>query len=100
MAARKRPIVDPKVVDAVRRDIAEIAKRDKALAQSGLAASALALDRELDDAGNSATSKSMCARALSETLDRLRELAPEPVEGDKLDELRARRASRSGRSAA
>lgn len=64
------------------------------LADSALAASALSLARELDDHRNSATSKSMCARALIETLDRLRELAPPKKERSQLDELKARRAAR------
>ena len=82
------------VVEAVRRDLAELALRDPRLAQSALAASALALAAQLDDPGNSATSKSMCARALAETFDRLRALAPPVVEEDGIDELAARRSGR------
>lgn len=78
---------------AVTRDIAELAGRDERLAESGLAASALALARELDNP-NSATSKSMCARSLLETLDRLRQLAPPERKRDRIDELASRRASR------
>lgn len=88
------------VVEAVERDLALIAERDKGLAESALAASALVLAAELDSAGNSATSKSMCARALREALDRLRELAPAEAEEDKLDELGSRRAARIGGAAA
>lgn len=80
------------VVEAVGRDLAALG--DDALAESALAAAALALARELDDPSNSATSKSMCARALLDTLNRLRELAPEDEEEDGVDELRARRAAR------
>lgn len=104
-AARARkpkpaPKGPPKVVDAVKRDLAAIARRDKQLAECGLAAAALALARELDSPRNSATSKSMCARALRETLDRLSELAPEEQQEDRLDDLSARRAKRiAGRSA-
>ena len=36
----------------------------------------------------------MCAKALLETLDRLRQLAPPVEEVDGIDELRARRAAR------
>lgn len=79
------------VVAAVRRDLAAFGD----LADSALGASALALARELDEPGNSATSKSNCAKALIETLDRLRELAPPPEEArDQLDDLSARRAAR------
>lgn len=81
-------------VAAVRRDLRQIAKRDPELAKSGLAASALALAAELDDPDNSATAKAACARALTETLDRLRELVPPAVEQDRLDELAAARAAR------
>lgn len=79
------------VVAAVERDIAEIARRSPELAESGLAATALALAAAVDDTHNSATSRSMCARELREHLDRLRELAPPLEEVDRIDELRARR---------
>jgi hypothetical protein len=89
------------VVAAVRRDLREIARRDKSLAESALAASAHVLAAQLDDPANSATSKSMCARALRETLDRLRELAPQAAKQDRLDDLGSRRAKRlAGRAAA
>lgn len=89
---RRRKPKTPTVA-GVERDLAAIAKRDPELAKSGLAASALALAREMDD-DNSATSKSMCARALLDTLDRLRQLAPAKEEKDGVDELSARRAAR------
>jgi hypothetical protein len=88
------------VLAAVERDLKEFAKRDKALADSTLAASARALAAELDDPENSATSKSMCARVLLDTLDRLRELLPEQEEKDRLDELSSRRTARLARRAA
>jgi hypothetical protein len=87
------------VVAAVKRDLARIAKADKELARGGLAMSALALARELDDQDNSATSKSMCAKALGEALEQLRSKVPERQEKDKLDELSDRRAKRLGRRA-
>ena len=81
------------VVSAVQRDLDALGGD---LAESALAATALALAAEIDDAGNSATSKSMCARALTETLERLRVLAADvkPEKVSKLDELRARRDAR------
>jgi hypothetical protein len=95
MAARKpAPLAKGDVEAAVGRDLAKLGD----LRDSALAASALSLAREMDSP-NSATSKSMCARALMETLDRLRELAPEAEERDKVDELGDRRAKRR-RSAA
>jgi hypothetical protein len=88
------------VVASVKRDLAALAKLDPDLAQSALAASALVLARQLDNSKTSATSKSMCARTLLDTLDRLRELAPEEQEDDQLDQLSARRAARiAGRAA-
>ena len=78
---------------AIRRDIAAIAKRDKALAGSGLALTAVALARELDG-DNSATSKSMCARALAELIDRLRALAPAEERADGIDDLAKKRQKR------
>lgn len=100
MAARKTPT--PRkgpVVKALERDLAEIRKRAPDLAASALAASALALAKELDKPGNSATSKSMCARSLLDTLERLRELVPPDEEKDKLDDISARREARRARSA-
>jgi hypothetical protein len=90
---------DLSVVDAVHRELDAIAKRDKDLARSGFAASALALAATLDDPKNSATSKSMCARSLLDALDRLRELAPDEEKKDGLDELVARRAKKLSRGA-
>lgn len=82
------------VVEAAERDIEAIRERDSELADSTLAATAIRLAQELEHPFNSATSKSMCAARLIEALDRLRELAPQPEEDDKLDELRAKRAER------
>lgn len=85
-----------RVFDAVQRDLARL-PRD--LAESALAASALALADEIDGA-NSATSKSMCARALHDALRELRELAPAEEVADEVDELAKRRSDRrKGQSA-
>ncbi len=88
------------VVEAVERDLAAMRLRAAEVADSALAASALVLARELDKAKNSATSKSMCARALSETLEDLRELLPPATMKDNLDDLSSRRAKRLARGAA
>lgn len=85
---------DRSVTAGVQRDLEALAKSAPALATSGLALSALALAGEIDSPHNSATSKSMCARVLLDTLDHLRELAPEGQEADELDELSARRTAR------
>lgn len=84
---------------AVRRDLAKLAQRDQALATSGLAANALRLAKEMDS-DSSATSKSMCARALNETMEKIRALAPQEQTQDELDELAARRDKRRARVAA
>lgn len=88
------------VVEAVDGDLVEIRRRAPALAGSALAASARVLAEELDSPSNSATSKSMCAKALREVMDRLRELAPPEERTDRIDELNARRASRRAASSA
>jgi hypothetical protein len=87
------------VTSAVEADLRDIAKREPRLARSAQAAAALALARELDD-DNSATSKSMCAKALNETMDRLRELAPPEQIKDGVDDISAQRAKRRKRGAA
>jgi hypothetical protein len=81
------------VESAVRRDLEQLGKRDADLAISALAANALQLAREMDSK-TSATSKSMCARALNETLEKLRALAPPEEKPDAVDELLARRVHR------
>lgn len=86
---------------SVERDLAAIATVAPELAQSALAATALALAREIDASDNSATSISMCAGQLRDTLDRLRELMPPKKETDGMDDLIARReARRAGNAAA
>lgn len=99
MAARKTAAEKSSVAEAVERDLAVIAKSDKELAQSALAMSALRLAREMDTSDNSATSKSMCARELRDTMDRLRELAPKEEKEDGLDDLSKRRAARRAKRA-
>jgi hypothetical protein len=82
------------VVEAAERDVAAIRERDEALGDSALAASAVALAYEIEHPYNSATSKSMCAREMRDTLDRLRSLAPEEIRGDRVDDIAAQRAKR------
>jgi hypothetical protein len=83
------------VVEAAERDIAALRERDEELAGSALAASVIALAFQIEHPYNSATSKSMCARAMREAEDRLRTLGtPAEAEPDDLDKLRARREHR------
>ena len=79
------------VAQAIERDLARLPAD---LATSALAASAMALAREMDNPANSATSKSMCAKTLLDTFDRLRELTPTDEESDDLDDLATRRQAR------
>lgn len=88
-----------RAIIAVEQDIEELRARAPELAESGLAATALALAYELDHPGNSATSKSMCARALNETMEKLRALAPPAEEPDAVDELTRRREERRQQAA-
>lgn len=76
---------------AVERDLKRLPEE---LAESALAASALAMAREIDRSSNSATSKSMCQARLQDSLRELRELAPPAEEADQLDDLSARRKAR------
>lgn len=79
-------------------DLAAIAKVAPELASCTLAATAQALAVEMDG-DNSATSKSMCAKALVDIMGQIRALTPEQKKGDGLDDLATRRASRlAGRS--
>lgn len=90
-------LIDPfpaKIVEAARRDIAAIVKRDKALGESALAASVETLAVEMANPHNSATSKSMCAKALADALKQLRELAPPEQKADRLDEVAKKREHR------
>jgi len=87
------------VIDATEAELETIAKRNPALADSALAASAVALAYEIQNPYNSATSKSMCARELRETMAKLRELAPEAEGEDGIDELGTRREARRRRAA-
>jgi hypothetical protein len=78
------------VESAVRRDLEQLGRRAPWLAESGLAASCVALAQGIDNAGNSLTSKAMAARALREAYDRLLELAPEEKTSDAIDALGAK----------
>lgn len=86
------------VTEAVERDIDALGEKAKG---SGFAATALALAGALDG-DNSATSKSMCAKALIDVMRELRTLAPPKRQEDKVDEIakrRQRRLARGGRAA-
>lgn len=84
------------VAMAVSAELGELERRDRGLATGSLAALALSLAAMVDDEGNSATSRSMCAARLAEVLREIRELAPAVERGDILDEIGTRRAKRAG----
>jgi thioredoxin-like negative regulator of GroEL len=79
---------------------AEIDQMPERVRNGALAASALELARQMDAPGNSATSKSMCAKAHSDIVARLAEMAPPKREEDRIDELGARRATRRSKGVA
>jgi hypothetical protein len=70
------------------------------LAESALAATAIAMAELIDDPGPSATSKSMCAGKLIDALRVLRELRPADAKRDAIDDLTKRRAKRRSASKA
>lgn len=84
------------VLEAVERDLAGIRERDPKVASSATAAAAMQMAIELEHPYNSATSKSMCAKALMEAMRELRDLVP-PVE--KKGELHAIKDARAARLA-
>jgi hypothetical protein len=89
VASRKAK--QPTAVEGVEGDLKLLPAH---LACSGLAASALALARELDSADTSATARAACSRSLVQVQRELRALAPAPEEVDVLDELKSRRDAR------
>lgn len=91
--AKVESIMDLTVTAGVEGELAALAKLAPDLARGSLAATALELARTLDG-DSSATSKSMCARALIDVLDNLRELSPPQAALNALDELTAKRAAR------
>jgi hypothetical protein len=97
MPPRRANKPEQTVAAAVERDLVEIAKRDAGLAESSVAMSALRLAWEMDTSGNSATSKSMCAKALQEAMRELRDLAPAERKKDGIDRLAQQRAARRTR---
>jgi hypothetical protein len=96
---RKGATPEQTVAAAVERDLVEIARRDAGLSESALAMSALRLAREMDASANSATSKSMCAKALQEAMRELRDLAPAERKKDGIDQLAQKRKARRARVA-
>jgi hypothetical protein len=90
---RKKPVRT--VLTAVESDLKVLGKRRPDLPDTALAASARELARQLDDPDNSATSKSMCSRALTETMERLEQMAPPKKEGDWIDSIKNRRSRES-----
>jgi hypothetical protein len=87
-------VLPTSVVAATEHEIRALAAVVPGLAVCALSAAALELARQMDADGNSATSKSMCARELRETMGLLRGMAPEEREESPLDEIRARRAAK------
>lgn len=74
---------------AVRADLELIRHRDPVLAESALAASAIALAQGMDNP-SSTTSLANCGKTLLDVLDRLRELCPPEEKSDGVEDLRSR----------
>lgn len=81
------------VSEAVQLDLDALG--DDRLAKGALAATALELASQMDNPRNSATSKSMCAKSLTDVLARLRDLAPPQDEDSPLTRIRRRRDERT-----
>ena len=79
------------VVDALTKDLQAMGPRASG---TTLAETALALARSLDDDGNSATSKSMCAKSMIDVLCELRQLAPPRQEADNVTNINSERDKR------
>lgn len=94
------PTTSMKVVAATKRDLAEIAERAPAVAESAVAAATLVLARQLDNPKTSATAKALCTKQLRESMVQLRELAPPAPAKDGVHDLAAARSARRSRSAA
>lgn len=82
------------VVDALEAELAAIRVLAPNVADSALAAGALALAGGLDNADNSLTSRSMALHELRETMRTLHALTPTVEREDDLAKLRSRHAER------
>jgi hypothetical protein len=71
----------------------ELARRKLSVATDPLAASAVALAKSVDDLGASASGRAAAVKQLQAVLSSLSSAA-EPMKGDAVDDLAARRASR------
>lgn len=79
----------------------ELARLPPTVAAGAVAATALAMAREIDSPGNSATSKSMCAARLVEAMEKLRSLVDSLPTETRLDDIAKQRERRlAGRTRA
>jgi hypothetical protein len=85
------------VVEALERELEALGSK---AAESTLAATALALAREMDSPKNGGTSKSMIAGQLTDTMGALLALMPAKPEDDEIERARKRRADRLAGTAA
>lgn len=97
------PARTPSVVRAVRADLRKLEERSPGVSKTALAATALAMARELDDHENPASGKAACALRLTLAMGEIRlsvlqaraqpaEVEPEKEDG--VDQLAAKRAAR------
>lgn len=80
------------IADEIRSELDELSAHQTT---PGLAALAIALASAFDDT-DAPTSRAVVARELAALMKTVRSLAPVKAEGDKLDDLSARRAKRRG----
>jgi hypothetical protein len=78
---------DPRLIEAVEGELADLANRDTKLAAGTLAMAAVLIAQQLTAPGNSATAKANLMKELREILATLRELAPAERVRDGLDAI-------------
>lgn len=96
------PQVTPSVVTSVRHELRELESTKPGISKGSLAATALAMARELDTLDNTASGMASCARVLESTMAELRLTARRhkpaapttPETKDRVADLSERRAAR------
>jgi hypothetical protein len=82
------------VADQLEQQLQEWERRQPGISKSAQAGLALALAAKIDDPSTNATALSNCANSLDRVLERMESNLPPLVEGDVIDEIRAKRQQR------
>jgi hypothetical protein len=98
--AAKRPSAYTPTVKAVRAELRALDERKPGIADSALAAGAIAVAKRLDHPDTTAAAAASCLRALERTLEGLHAQAPDTTPAGPENELERRRAKRAARRAA